>query len=188
MNTGTVFQPWDMAGADGLVAARALFGEKVDHLAPFQSMETLLEGEVCSVLRLCDRNFRITYPGPLDQIVAALQLQLWIKQLAWLSAMVLQAPSTPATAASEDAIALPIKGLPALMAQATVKAPHRLHPLPLHCAVPAHIATLPTLIWHHPIDGHPALELHLAQAHTQKMWSLIQSFSDGSVSLTTAST
>ena len=76
MNDFTVLQPWDMAGADGLVAARALFGESVDRLAPFQSMETTLEGLPCAVLRLCDRNFRVTYPGPFDQRVAALNLNL----------------------------------------------------------------------------------------------------------------
>lgn len=84
-------QPWDMAGADGLVAARALFGEVVDHLAPFQSLETELESEACSVLRLCDRNFRVTYSGPFDQRVAALNLNLWVKQLDWLGAIALPA-------------------------------------------------------------------------------------------------
>ncbi|MBE9156915.1 hypothetical protein IQ265_08745 [Nodosilinea sp. LEGE 06152] len=32
--------------------------------------------EACSVLRLCDRNFRSAYPGPFDQRVAALNLNL----------------------------------------------------------------------------------------------------------------
>ncbi|MGB3200449.1 MAG: hypothetical protein WBA99_06085 [Nodosilinea sp.] len=154
--------PWDMAGLDGLVAARSLFGEAVDYLAPYQSMETTLEGVLCAVLRLGDRNFRVTYPGPFNQLVADLQLQLWVKQLAWMSALALLNPSSTAS-------------LPAPLAQATVRAPHRLQGLPLHCAVPAQVVPLPVLIWHHPIAGQPALELHVAQAQTEKLTSLIQS-------------
>lgn len=171
MNEFKITQPWDMAGADGLVAARALFGEAIDHLAPFQSMETTLEGLPCAVLRLCDRNFRITYPSALDQIVAAVQLQVWVNQLGWMGA-----------------IALPAEQLPAVTAQATVRAPHRLHGLPLHCAVPAQISALPVLLWHHPIAGQPALELHFAKAQSADFYSLIRSFIDGSVALTTAHT
>ncbi|MGB6013838.1 MAG: hypothetical protein WBG32_03840, partial [Nodosilinea sp.] len=160
--------PWDMAGMDGLVAARALFGEAVDHLAPYQSMETTLAGLPCAVLRLGDRNFRVTYPGPFDQHVADLQLQLWVKRLAWMSALVL--PNQSSTLA-----------LTALTAQATVRAPHRLQSLPLHRAVPAQIATLPVLIWHHAIAGQPALELHVAKIQVETLASLIQSSSDSSV-------
>lgn len=169
MNEFTVFSPWDLAGADGLVAARTLFGEAVDHLAPFQSMETTLARLPCAVLRLCDRNFRITYLGHLDQIVAALQLQVWVKQLSWM-----------------EAITLPAEQFPTIAAQATIKAPHRLHGLPLHCAVPAQISALPILIWHHPIAGQPALELHFAKSQSEKFCRLIRSFSGGSVALTTA--
>ncbi len=171
MNQFTVFSPWDLAGADGLMAARALFGEAVDHLAPFQSMETTLEGLPCAVLRLCDRNFRITYPGALDQTVAALQLQVWVKPLSWMGT-----------------IALPIEQFPTLAAQATVKAPHRLHGLPLHCAVPAQFSALPILIWHHPVAGQHALELHFAKVQSEKFCRLIRSFSGSSVALTTAHT
>ncbi|MEA5448997.1 hypothetical protein VB780_10490 [Leptolyngbya sp. CCNP1308] len=178
MNNTT--QPWDMAGADGLVAARALFGEAIDHLAPFQSMETELEGLPCAVLRLCDRNFRLTYPGPLDRIVAELQLNLWVKQLTWMDVVVL--PPQSSTIPRTD------EGCPSFLAQASVRAPHRLHGLPLHCAVPAQISALPVLIWHHPIEGQPALELHLAKPQIENLWRLIQSFSEGSVSLTTAHT
>jgi hypothetical protein len=169
MKTVQITQPWDMAGADGLVAARALFGEAVDHLAPFQSLETELEGEACSVLRLCDRNFRITYPGPLDQVIAPLNLQLWITQLAWMTAL-----------------ALPSASLPALTAQATARAPHRLYPLPLHRAVPAQVAQISVVIWHHPIAGQPALELHLANSQIKKIGDFIQLFNGSSVSLATA--
>lgn len=171
MNEFTVSSPWDMAGADGLVTARALFGEAIDHLAPFQSMETTLEGLPCAVLRLGDRNFRLSYPGPLDQVVEALRLQVWTKQLGWMGA-----------------IALSPENFPAITALTTVRAPHRLHGLPLHCALPAQISALPVLIWHHPIEGQSALELHLAKAQIENFWRLIQSFIDGSVSLTTAHT
>ena len=59
---------WDMAGVDGLEVAQTLFGEKVGHLAPFQSLETVVQDKDCSVLRLCDRNFRIVYPGTLHNL------------------------------------------------------------------------------------------------------------------------
>lgn len=169
MSELTISQPWDMAGADGLVAARALFGEAVDHLAPFQSMETALEGEACSVLRLCDRNFRVTYPGPLDRAIAPLNLQIWVTQLTWMAA-----------------VPLPIANLPALTTQATVRAPHRLHPLPLHRAVPAQVAQISVLMWHHPVASQPILELHLTRSQIQNFWDVIQPFSGSSVSLTTA--
>lgn len=169
LTTPILNTPWDLAGAEGLVAARALFGEAVDHLAPFQSLETTLEGLPCAVLRLCDRNFRITYPGPLDQRLASLGLHLWVKQLDWLGA-----------------IALPVGALPAIAAQAAVRAPHRLCPLPLHRAVPAQVATIPVVVWHHPLGDRPALELHLAHSQIEEFWPLIQSSNHGSVSLTTA--
>ncbi|PSN16829.1 hypothetical protein C7293_01010 [filamentous cyanobacterium CCT1] len=171
MREFTVSQPWDMAGADGLVAARALFGEAVDHLAPFQSMETTLDGLPCAVLRLCDRNFRVTYPGPFDQRVAAFSLNLWVKQLDWLGA-----------------IALPAESLPAIAALATVRAPHRLAPLPLHRAVPVQVAQTAVLIWHHHLGDRAALELHLARPQIEAFWALIQPSNYGSVSLTTALT
>ncbi|TVQ10010.1 MAG: hypothetical protein EA368_08510 [Leptolyngbya sp. DLM2.Bin27] len=166
---GPSIQPWDMAGADGLVAARALFGEAVDHLAPFQSLETELAGEACSVLRLGDRNFRLTYPGPIDQAIAPLSLRLWVTQLPWMAA-----------------ITLPIASLPDLADRATARAPHRLSSLPLHRAVPAQVAQISVLVWHHSPGGQPTLELHLASAQIKNFWAVIQPFNGGSVSLTTA--
>ena len=71
---------WDLAGIDGLAVAKYLLGEEVGHLAPFQSMETVLEGKDCSVLRLCELNFRIVYPGPLDQLIDPIQGNIWLKQ------------------------------------------------------------------------------------------------------------
>lgn len=175
-----VSHPWDMAGADGLVAARALFGESVDYLAPFQSMETALAGEPCSVLRLGDRNFRITYPGPLDALVADLHLNIWIKQLDWLDALVLLNQFST--------IAPSNTSLPLVAAEATVRAPHRLRSLPLHRAVPAQLWGMAVLIWHHPLAGQPALELHVAQTQISELRQLIQSSKLGSVAFTTACT
>ncbi|MBE9140805.1 hypothetical protein IQ254_27005 [Nodosilinea sp. LEGE 07088] len=165
----TASHPWDMAGADGLVAAKTLLGDQVDRLAPFQSLETTLEGLPCAVLRLCDRNFRITYPGPLDALVADRSLQLWVKQQPWLGAIVLPAASLPLVAAN-----------------ATVRAPHRLRSLPLHCAAPAQLSGLPILVWHHPLGEQPGLELQAARVQIGSLCQLIQSLNLGSVSLTTA--
>lgn len=149
-------QPWDMAGKDGLRVAKALFGEAVDRLAPFQSMETELDGVPCSVLRLCDRNFRIIYPGTLDQKVAAIQAEkqaeLWVKQLSWMGA-----------------IALPFEQAELLIQQATTRPPHRHTNLPCHCAVPVQIQQIPALLWHHPIQEKPSLEVHLAINHLKQI-------------------
>lgn len=137
---------WDMAGIDGLAAAKYLVGEKVGYLAPFQSMETVLEGQDCSVLRLCDRNFRFVYPGPLDQLAAPLQGNIWLKQFDWLTRM-----------------SLPINFLSQIISQATVRPPHRLEQLPDHRATPAQFQGIPLLIWQHPSQGKPSVELHVAR-------------------------
>ncbi len=108
-------------------------------------------------------------PGPLDRAIAPLNLQLWVTQLAWMAA-----------------VALPSNRLPALTTQATLRAPHRLHPLPLHRAVPAQAAQISVLMWHHPIGGQPMLELHLARPQIKNLWDVIQPFNGSSVSLTTA--
>ncbi|MEA5465844.1 hypothetical protein VB741_19115 [Leptothoe sp. PORK10 BA2] len=136
---------WDLAGVDGLKVAMQLFGNDVGYLAPFQSMETVLQGKDCSVLRLCDRNFRIVYAGDLAQLISQPQPAIWLTQFDWLGSL-----------------CLPISELPTIMAQATVRPPHRLDHIPNHQAVPAQFAGMPILIWHHPTQGKPTLELHLA--------------------------
>ncbi|MEM8502931.1 MAG: hypothetical protein AAF716_07235 [Cyanobacteria bacterium P01_D01_bin.1] len=142
---------WDMCGADGLEVAQSLFGEEVTYLAPFQSIETGLDGEDCSVLRLCDRNFRIRYPGPLDQRVS-LERCVWIKQYEWLGSLL-----------------FPIEQLSILVKDATVRAPHRFENLPNHQALPARFRDIPLLIWRHSIQGNPAVELHVAQTDLERL-------------------
>jgi hypothetical protein len=143
---------WDMAGVDGLHVAKLLFGDAVDRLSPFQSLETELQGEACSVLRLCDRNFRIAYPGPLDTLAVVRDRNVWIQEFTWLGAAF-----------------FPIELLPTLTAQATVRPPHRLINLPNHQAVPAQIDGVALLIWRHPNQGQPALELQAARANLDRL-------------------
>ncbi len=143
---------WDMAGVDGLEAAQSLFGEEVIYLSRFQSVETVLAGKECSVLRLCDRNFRIRYSGPLDQLITPLQYCAWIKQYDWL-----------------NALTFPIEQLPTFIENATTRAPHRLTNLPNHQALPARFKDVPLLIWRHNIQGSPAVELHVAQTDLDRL-------------------
>lgn len=148
---------WDMAGVDGLAVARHLFGKDVGYLAPFQSMETRLAGKDCSVLRLCDRNFRISYPGPLCQLIEPLQANIWLKQFDWLVSM-----------------SLPTSFLPQIISQATVRPPHRLKNSPNHQAVPAQLYGIPLLIWQHSKQGQPILELHLARKNVESLVSSLE--------------
>lgn len=143
---------WDLAGVDGLAVAIALFGEAAGHLAPFQSLETVVRGEACSVLRLCDRNFRIAYSGPLDSLVAPLQAKVWVREYDWLRV-----------------VAIAPHQLLQLTAQATVRPPHRLQNLPNHQAVPAQVADIAILIWRHTPQGVPAVDLHLAHTEVDKL-------------------
>jgi hypothetical protein len=148
---------WDMAGVDGLAVAKHLFGEEVGYLAPFQSVETTLQGKDCSVLRLCDRNFRISYPDPLHPLIAPLHSNVWCKQFDWLTSL-----------------SLSINFLPKIISQATVRPPHRLENSPNHQAIPAQISDIPLLIWQHSRQEQPVIELHLARKRikdvTSKLW------------------
>ncbi|MEM9904658.1 MAG: hypothetical protein AAF921_06515 [Cyanobacteria bacterium P01_D01_bin.44] len=148
---------WDLTGPDGLHAARTLFGEAVDHLAPFQSLETKLQGSPCSVLRLCDRNFRITHEGNFASMINALKMNtlkmnVRVKQFDWLGS-----------------ILLPDSLFPTLAKQATVRPPHRLKTLPNHRAVPARINNIPALIWRHPLQAKPIIELHSARTDLETL-------------------
>jgi hypothetical protein len=163
---------WDIAGVDGLQVARSLFGKEVDYLAPFQSLETVVQGEACSVLRLCDRNFRVAYSGALNQPVdhlvadppAPLRASVWVKQYDWLSAIV-----------------LPLGLLPVLLAQATAKAPHRLANLPNHQAVPARLNNnTPILIWRHSPQGNPSVEIHAAKADLNRLSQTVNQLTQSS--------
>ncbi len=177
---------WDLAGPDALSVALHVWGECIGRLAAFQSLETELQGQACSVLRLCDRNFRILYPHPqdsldpidsLDQCIDAhlkkasltssnhahpihYPIQYWIKQYSWLSRL-----------------CLPASQLLPLTQQATVRPPHRLADLPNHQSVPACLSSLygeiPLLIWQHPVQRQPTLELHTAHKTFQPLLSYL---------------
>ena len=146
------YKLWDIAGVDGLAVAQALFGEAVGYLAPFQSLEAAVAGQDCSVLRLCDRNFRIAYPGPLDSLVAPLQARVWVRAYDWLSV-----------------VAIAPHQFSRLTAQATVRAPHRLQNLPNHQAVPAQVADIALVIWRHAPRGVPVVDLHLARTEVDRL-------------------
>ena len=137
---------WDLAGVDGLLVAQQLFGEEVGYLGPFQSLETVLAGKACSVLRLCDRNFRIAYLGPLHQFIDPLQSHTWLKQFDWLSRL-----------------SLPISQRAQIISHVTVRPPHRLENFPNHQAIPGQLQGIPLLIWQHPYQDQTILELHAAR-------------------------
>ncbi|MEM8809365.1 MAG: hypothetical protein AAGF01_25365 [Cyanobacteria bacterium P01_G01_bin.38] len=153
---------WDLIGPDGLHAAKILFGEAINHLAPFQSLETKLQGNPCVVLRLCDRNFRITHEGNFAPMlnalkmntlkINALKMNVRVKQFDWLGS-----------------IFLPDSLFPTLVKQATVRPPHRLKTLPNHRAVPARLNDIPALIWRRPLQSKPIIELHAARTDLETL-------------------
>ncbi|MEL6160873.1 MAG: hypothetical protein AAFQ40_00415 [Cyanobacteria bacterium J06623_5] len=150
---------WDIAGIDALSVARTLFGESVGYLAPFQSLETNLKGTDCSVLRLCDRNFRVLCSDDLEQAILLLNCNVSVHQYNWLASFSLGAHQ-----------------LKALAEHATVRPPHRLINLPNHQAVPAQLEDIAMLIWRHsslentalkePILENPTLDARTADIHT----------------------
>lgn len=151
----------DLAGIDGLAFAHYLLGERVRRIAPFQSWETALEGHSCSVLRLCEGNFRMRLQGPgISQVLLTPPsgFKVWVKPLDWLSAIALP-----------DAIAHDL--LPALVIP---KPPHRLVGLQPHCAIPGRLDGLSVLIWRHPLQGQLAIELHTAREHVETVKAKIQ--------------
>ena len=145
-------QLWDIAGTKGLEMAISLFGEAASQLGSFQSLETELEGESCSVLRLGDRNFRIAYASSKHQRLSAQLANCGFSQHNWLSG-----------------ITLPIKQLPALSQQATVRPPHRLANLPDNQAVPAQLDGIAVLIWRHVVRSHPTVDIHTATAELNRL-------------------
>lgn len=152
----TVFTPhhqlWDIAGVDGLQVARALFGEAIDRISPFQSLEALLQDQPCSVLRLCEGNFRVAWqsdsPTTFAQIAHPAQQdkRVWVKQFPWLGAI-----AVPESAR-----------LTRLFELAVPKPPHRLIGIQPDCAAPARIDGISVLVWRHVVADQPAFELHAA--------------------------
>ncbi len=143
---------WDIAGIDGLQVAKQLFGAKIDRIAPFQSLETQLDGADCSVLRLCEANFRIGWTGEPAVFLAIMQPllshKIWLKQFNWLAVLRLRE-----TDGWHDFDWGSI---------AVAKPPHRLSGLADHCAAPARLNGKALLIWRHSVLGEPAVEFQMA--------------------------
>ena len=146
-------QLWDFAGIDGLQLAKRLVGNAVERIAPFQSLETTINCGTCSLLRLCEGNFRLriySHAPEFGLYILSLQsdLQVWVKQCQWIAA-----------------IALPESvGLNALAEIAVPKPPYRLKQMSINSAAPARIDGTSVLIWRHFIQGQPVFELHTAAA------------------------
>jgi len=153
---------WDIAGIDGLQVVRSLFGDPVNQLAPFQSLETQVEDCACSVLRLAEGNFRIVGQGKPTDLAQMLQqvetdYRVWIKQFDWLSAIVI-----PESA-----------GLAILPEIVTTKPPHRFRGMSSDRAVPARIEGISVLIWRHAIAGLPVFELQTATQDAEVIRKLL---------------
>lgn len=149
---------WDIAGVDGLQVMQSLIGDRVDRIAPFQSLATELDRIPCSVLRLCEGNFRLRWSGDRDRLqsilnAATAEKRVWVKQFPWLSTIQLPNDMNVARLA-EMAIAKP---------------PFSLASLALHCAAPARINSISVLVWRHAIDNIETIELHIATHHLQSI-------------------
>ncbi|PSB35709.1 hypothetical protein C7B82_00360 [Stenomitos frigidus ULC18] len=169
-------QLWDFAGVDGLPLAKALVGARADRLAPFQSLETTIDGQPCSLLRLCEGNFRVRVWGEEEAFAATLQslqfgLRVWVKQCEWM-----------------EAIALPESvGLMHLSNVAIPKPPHRLEGMVGDRALPARIDGFSVLLWRHVVGGQPAFELQTATKHLATIQATFTSCCSDSNSLFSAS-
>ena len=86
---------WDVTGIDALAVMTALFGATVTQLARFQSVESTLDGQVCTVLRLCDLNFRIADAPTLSNHLPQQQCQAYLHQFDWLNRLQFPAEILP---------------------------------------------------------------------------------------------
>lgn len=151
-------QLWDFAGVDGLQLAKGLVGKAVERIAPFQSLETTINAQPCSLLRLCEGNFRLriyrNYPE-FASYIESLQssLRVWAKQCQWMTA----------TALPESV------GLSWLAKIAVPKPPYRVQQMSLNSAAPTRIDGISVLIWRHSIQGQPVFELHTAVAALERV-------------------
>ena len=145
---------WDFAGVDGLQAAIALFTPAISHIAPFQSLTTDFNHQPCSVLRLCENNFRVALSKKLDfdDAIADLNLKVWSKPY---SAALLAIPAEP--------------GLARLAKIATTKPPYTLTPFPCERAVPARINSIAILAWHHLWDKQPSVSIQTASVNADEI-------------------
>ncbi|MBD0335026.1 MAG: hypothetical protein ICV62_06025 [Cyanobacteria bacterium Co-bin13] len=161
---------WDFAGADGLQAARNLFGGRVSELGPFQSLESSFNAHACSVLRLCENNFRVALSRDhgLDLAIEEMNLNVWVHQCNPFQRPPQKRQAAPASNRMATLV-LPEQLGRCLPRLATTKPIYCLEDLPLHCAVPARLQQKAILVWHHPWLGHPRFELHTAQADVQSI-------------------
>ena len=146
------YQLWDFAGVDGLQVAISLFSPAVSYLAPFQSFSAALGHQPCSVLRLCENNFRVAAPEDVDfaRAITQLELKIWVK------------PSPTANLVMPAAL-----GLSRLAQIATTKPLFTLNPFPLNRAVPVRIDGAAILAWHHLWQGQPTLLIQAAATDFQ---------------------
>ncbi len=61
--TFSPYQLWEFAGVDGLQFAKTLVGNAAGKLALFRSLEATVANHPCSLLRLCEHNFRLGVQG-----------------------------------------------------------------------------------------------------------------------------
>ncbi|MBD2102564.1 hypothetical protein [Leptolyngbya sp. FACHB-261] len=144
----TGYQLWDLVGIDGLQVTTSLVGDLAGRIAPFQSFETTLDQQACSVLRLCEGNFRFGLQGDstfFEQVNLADQ-RVWLRRCKQMTA-----------------IAMPeAEGLALLPKIAVAKLPHRLEGLQPNCAAPSRIDGISVLIWRHLYQGQAVFELQMA--------------------------
>lgn len=152
---------WDIAGNDGLQVVKTLAGDRITTIAPFQSIETTIAGNDCSILRLCEGNFRLAYLGNPNVLESAWQEfvgdRVWLKRFSWLGAISI----------SESI------GLDYLPQIAVPKPPHRLKGLECDRALPARINGISVLIWRHQVLQQPAFELHTAFKNLELIKSIL---------------
>lgn len=160
---------WDFAGVDSLQAACYLFGEAVDQLAVFQSLEANFDAHSCSILRLAENNFRVALSRDhgLDLALEDTDFKVWVRhrnpfqKASWIR--------QASTAGDRMAVLIVPKALgqACLPVLATTQPMYSVSDLPLHQAVPARIGETAILIWHHIWLGHARFDLHTAQADAQ---------------------
>lgn len=131
---------WDFAGVDGLAFASSLAGETAHRLSVFQSQTITIAGETCSLLRLCEKNFRLSASQTATEKIeshlkpAQNQWCVWVNRCENLGILALP-----------DAW-----GMTFLQENATPKPPHRLQGLWRDRAVPARLNGTAILIWRRP--------------------------------------
>lgn len=149
---------WDFAGVDGLQAAIALFSPAISHISPFQSLTANFSHQPCSVLRLCENNFRVALPQTIsgetafEKAIADLNLKVWAKRCPAATFIV------PAD--------LALSRLPKI---AMTKPLYSLTPFPCDRAVPARINGVAILAWHHLWYEQPRVYIQTASANVNEI-------------------